>query len=89
MQVLRSTLAFFAEHLGASAAERYPRPAIDDRRMAALEKLITPSGKCKGVASLLLVCGEVLGLMLLTMPCWKKMCRTGWSGIGASTVLQD
>ena len=43
-QVLRSTLAFFAEHLGASAAERYPRPAIDERRMASIEKMITPSG---------------------------------------------
>ena len=45
-QVLRSTLAFFGEHLGASAAERYPRPAIDERRLASLEKMITPSGAC-------------------------------------------
>ena len=45
LQVLHSTLAFFAEHLGASAAERYPRPAIDERRMALLEKLVTPSGE--------------------------------------------
>jgi len=42
--VLRSTLAFFGEHLGASAAERYPRPAIDERRLASVEKMITPSG---------------------------------------------
>ena len=47
--MLRSTLAFFAEHLGASAAERYPRPAIDDRRMASLEKMVTPSGQCSGL----------------------------------------
>jgi hypothetical protein len=45
-QVLHSTLAFFAEHLGASAAERYPRPAVDERRMALLEKLVTrPQGE--------------------------------------------
>ena len=45
MQVFRSTLAFFERHLGASASERYPRPAIDERRMKVLNKLVEPRGE--------------------------------------------
>ena len=44
-QVFRSTLAFFERHLGASASERYPRPAIDERRMKVLNKLVEPRGE--------------------------------------------
>ncbi len=43
-QVFRSTLAFLERHLGASASERYPRPAIDERRMKVLNKLVEPRG---------------------------------------------
>ena len=45
MQVFRSTLAFFERRLGASASERYPRPAIDERRMKVLNKLVEPRGE--------------------------------------------
>ena len=44
-QVFRSTLAFFERRLGASASERYPRPAIDERRMKVLNKLVEPRGE--------------------------------------------
>ncbi len=49
--MFRSTLAFFDQHLGASASERYPRPAIDERRMKVLNKLVEPRGACPRAAA--------------------------------------
>ena len=43
--MFRSTLAFFERHLGAAASERFPRPAIDERRMTVLNKLVEPRGE--------------------------------------------
>ncbi len=60
MQVFRSTLAFFERRLGASASERYPRPAIDERRMKVLNKLVEPRGE---LMSVILFPGSAAGLM--------------------------
>ena len=80
-QAFRSTLAFFERHLGASASERYPRPAIDERRMKVLNKLVEPRGEPDVRDALFWPCAPGFLELSLIVMLLRWQCKPPWLGV--------